>query len=325
MHLAAYDWRLGVEQLERRDLYFSKLKNTIELAKRVNGQKVVAIAHSMGSNVFYYFLHWVESPQGGNGGPNWVEEHLETFVNLAGPMLGVPKAVAAVVSGEMRDTVQPVGEYILERFYSKSERAALFRTWNGMHSMLPKGGNVIWGDTEHGAPDDLPGRTVSQFSTMLRFQPKESNTGSLNLSDVQKTVEDAVHLGNLTASDTMHLIRTYGGDKFVKLLDQLYSFGLAYTPEEIKALEEHKPAWTNPLESALPNAPSMKIYCLYGVGKETERGYIYTKSCPSQRQPQSLDDLVIQGLGRVPRNMCIDRFINNLEEGIENGVLVGEG
>jgi hypothetical protein len=31
--------------------------------------------------------------------------------------------------------------------------------------------------------------------------------------------------------------------------------------------------WTNPLASALPIAPEMKIYCLYGVGKPTERAY----------------------------------------------------
>lgn len=28
--------------------------------------------------------------------------------------------------------------------------------------------------------------------------------------------------------------------------------------------------WSNPLEVQLPDAPSMKIYCLYGHGKETE-------------------------------------------------------
>lgn len=28
--------------------------------------------------------------------------------------------------------------------------------------------------------------------------------------------------------------------------------------------------WSNPLEVRLPDAPSMKIYCLYGHGKETE-------------------------------------------------------
>ncbi len=30
--------------------------------------------------------------------------------------------------------------------------------------------------------------------------------------------------------------------------------------------------WTNPLEVQLPIAPSLKIYCLYGHGKETEVG-----------------------------------------------------
>jgi len=33
--------------------------------------------------------------------------------------------------------------------------------------------------------------------------------------------------------------------------------------------------WANPLESTLPKAPDMKIYCLYGIGKATERSYLY--------------------------------------------------
>lgn len=48
MHLAAYDWRLAFANLERRDQYFSKLKSTIELAYRLDNQRVVIIAHSMG-------------------------------------------------------------------------------------------------------------------------------------------------------------------------------------------------------------------------------------------------------------------------------------
>lgn len=38
--------------------------------------------------------------------------------------------------------------------------------------------------------------------------------------------------------------------------------------------------WTNPLETALPIAPNLTIYCLYGVGLETD---------PSLRFPQSGD------------------------------------
>jgi phospholipid:diacylglycerol acyltransferase len=48
MHLAAYDWRLAFANLEKRDQYFSKLKVTIELANKIDNQKAVLVAHSMG-------------------------------------------------------------------------------------------------------------------------------------------------------------------------------------------------------------------------------------------------------------------------------------
>lgn len=38
--------------------------------------------------------------------------------------------------------------------------------------------------------------------------------------------------------------------------------------------------WSNPLEVPLPNAPEMTIYCLYGVGKTTERFYFYNSQTP---------------------------------------------
>lgn len=50
--------------------------------------------------MFPYFLKWVESQQGGQGGPKWVDEHIESFVNIAGPLMGVPKAVTSLLSGK---------------------------------------------------------------------------------------------------------------------------------------------------------------------------------------------------------------------------------
>jgi phospholipid:diacylglycerol acyltransferase len=35
--------------------------------------------------------------------------------------------------------------------------------------------------------------------------------------------------------------------------------------------------WINPLEARLPLAPNMRIYCLYGVGKPTERSYWFIR------------------------------------------------
>nr|CAG8460517.1 7371_t:CDS:10 [Entrophospora candida] len=229
MHLAAYDWRLSFYNLEIRDKYFSKLKANLELAKKSEGRKSVVVGHSMGSLIALYFFKWVESPSGGNGGPNWVNDNIEAFVNIAGPLLGLPKALSALLSGEMRDTVElgAFGIYLLEKFFSKRERADLFRTWGGLSSMLPKGGEAIWG---------------------VKFLHKYTNP------------------------------------IFNNMLARNYSYGISTKKEELEQKDDDKDddkvlkhaKWTNPLESQLPNAPDMKIYCLYGWGKETERRYYYS-------------------------------------------------
>lgn len=93
--------------------------------------------------------------------------------------------MAAFLSGEMRDTVEvnPAASYMLEKMFSRKERAGLFQSWAGRSvvslvllcaqlgrpdvyslnfddsaSMWLKGGNAIWGDAE-GAPDD-PGNAT---------------------------------------------------------------------------------------------------------------------------------------------------------------------
>ncbi|KAJ2931223.1 hypothetical protein H1R20_g5805, partial [Candolleomyces eurysporus] len=113
LYLAPYDWRLSYYNLEERDGYFSKLKRTIESFKERHDSKVVLAAHSMGSTVMLYFFKWVESPLHGKGGPRWVEDNIEAYITVAGTHLGVAKAMAAFLSGEMKDTVQmnPAGAY----------------------------------------------------------------------------------------------------------------------------------------------------------------------------------------------------------------------
>ena len=40
-------------------------------------------------------MRWAENEESG-----WCETHLEAYVNIAGPVLGVPKAVSACLSGQ---------------------------------------------------------------------------------------------------------------------------------------------------------------------------------------------------------------------------------
>lgn len=69
---ASYDWRLSYSNLQVRDHYFGKLKAFIEIAVAQSGKKSVVVSHSMGSQVVFWFMKWVEAENGGAGGKEWV-------------------------------------------------------------------------------------------------------------------------------------------------------------------------------------------------------------------------------------------------------------
>lgn len=140
--------------------------------------KVVLIAHSMGGSVATYFLQWVESPLGGNGGPTWVSDHVESWVNIGVPFLGVPKVFSAIFSGEMRDTAElaPFLDYWRQRVvFSQADVLNIMRTYRSLPSMFPKGGNIVWGDSVS-APDD----EVEQEDTAPAWHPTKDYPGGHN-------------------------------------------------------------------------------------------------------------------------------------------------
>ncbi|CAO3586930.1 unnamed protein product [Absidia cylindrospora] len=319
MMLASYDWRLAFYNLEVRDKYFTKLKSDLETSKLVHGKKTVLLAHSMGSNLVLYFFKWVQSPEGGNGGEHWVENNIESFVNIGGPMLGVPKAFAALLSGETRDTTSlgSFGAYLLEKFFSRNERASLLRTWAGGSSMLPKGGNVFWGDSES-APDDnddfdtankatnesleydighnkslstamksgflhTHGKTLTFLKKKFMDNAEDTNTSSVYLDDnndngnsSEDNLKDKYH--HYTMDDALELLYSTANKDFYNMIKSNYSNGFSSSKQQLKKNAQDHTKWANPLETQLPNAPSMKIYCLYGVGLPTERSYHYAFS-----------------------------------------------
>lgn len=288
---AAYDWRLSYMNLEVRDQYFTRLKGYIETAVHTKKQKVVLVSHSMGSQVLLYFLHWVEAKEHGGGGPNWVNTFIGSWINVSGCMLGALKGYPAVLSGEMKDTAQlnAFAVYGLEKFLSKEERAEIFRAMPGISSMLPIGGNPVWGNKTW-APDDRPNQNVS-YGTFINFRESNSTRSPKNL-----TVEESLDY-LLTHSDTWY------SDQVAKS----YSFGVAHTAAEVEDNARDPRKWINPLETRLPLAPHLKIYCFYGIGKSTERNYFY-------REDQDANSKL---------NVTIDTAFTRGE--VDHGIIPGEG
>ncbi|KAM3072060.1 phospholipid:diacylglycerol acyltransferase [Clarireedia jacksonii] len=288
---AAYDWRLSYANLEVRDQYFTRLKMHVEMANSISGKKAVLVSHSMGGQVLFYFFHWVAAKSGGNGGDDWVDKHVESWINISGCMLGALKGLPAVLSGEMKDTAQlnAFAVYGLEKFLSKEERADIFRAMPGISSMLPMGGDAVWGN-ETWAPDDTPDQEVS-YGKFLNFKNQNTSTGYRNL-----TVQESLgYLYNTTE------------DWYQNQVQSSYSHGIAHTKKEVDANEDDPKKWINPLETRLPLAPNLKIYCFYGIGKPTERSYYYRHS-----------DNPLSKL-----NITIDTGLT--QANIDHGVILGEG
>jgi len=316
----SYDWRLSPQNLEIRDGFYTDLKMSIEKTVKLKKEKVVIITHSMGFNMFFYFLSWVESPQGGNAGKDWVNKHIKSFINVAGTALGVPKACSALVSGETKDTAQ-LGtflSYVLEKLLSMKERITIFRNYGSISSMLPKGGDVVWGKRNEKAPD----------------QKKENfkKNGSYAILSIQEKNEDTSK-GNKTTvygADVIPFLSEISDKNYKNFLKNTYSHDIAYTEEQIEANKLDETKWNNPLEVSLPYAPDMNIYCLYGINKPTERKYYYVHDPHSSNADSKTVSPNSEDFDSSPKinehlGYYLDQSITNQEENIENGIQFDNG
>ncbi|CAH2355951.1 phospholipid:diacylglycerol acyltransferase [[Candida] railenensis] len=300
---ASYDWRLAYLDLQKRDGYFTKLKNQIETMKYLNGQKSILVGHSMGVQVIYYFMKWVEAEGElyGNGGSSWCNDHLEAMVDISGSSLGAPKAIPALLSGEMKDTIQlnALAVYGLEKFFSRKERVDMLRSFGGIPSMLPKGGELIWGNLTY-APDD-PLNTLEtdvgdeQAVGMEKIDENTQKNDSFgtfirlkNSVEGEGDEDQEVHK-KFTINESIDYLLDTAPDWFSNRVREQYSFGIAKTKEELERNNQDHSKWSNPLEAALPNAPDMKMYCFYGVGNPTERAYAYQKADAASKLDITID------------------------------------
>lgn len=82
---------------------------------------------------------------------------------------------------------------------------------------------------------------------------------------------------------------------------------MAHTSAEVEDNERDHRKWMNPLETRLPLAPNLKIFCFYGVGKSTERSYFYREDGdPNSSLNVTMDTSLTMGA-------------------IDHGVIPGEG
>ncbi|KAL1200905.1 putative phospholipid:diacylglycerol acyltransferase 2 [Cardamine amara subsp. amara] len=372
LHMASYDWRLSFHNTEVRDQSLSRLKSKIELMYVTNGyKKVVVVPHSMGAIYFLHFLKWVETPTsngGGGGGPGWCAKHIKAVVNIGPAFLGIPKAVSNLLSAEGKDIAYARAlapgflDSELLKLQTLEHLVRMSHSWDSIVSLLPKGGEAIWGGIDSPVEEghtciyskrkssqpslnDLHKQNFSikpeswvkeptKYGRIIAFGKRASELPSSQLSNLNikelsrggSTSNDSTSCGEFwseynelsresivkvaentayTATTVLDLLR-FIAPKMMRRAEAHISHGIADDLDDPKY--GHYKYWSNPLETKLPDAPGMEMYCLYGVGIPTERSYIYKLSTSSGKCKSSIpfrrdgsmdgDDMCLKGGAR---------------------------
>lgn len=271
MHMASYDWRLPYAQLEARDRFFSGLTAHIEtVTAPPNPAKAVVIAHSMGTVLWTYYAQWVVLPSGGNRAASWIEDHVHAVALLGGPLLGAHSALGGIVLGECSDFALLTGSAgrQLNAVVSPAKRRSLFRSWGAGQTLLPKGGDAVWGG--HGPA----------------FQRRRGAADGAAGGDNKELVPV------LTLDETMAMLER-DAEASQGRWSWWYDHGAIVGRNESERAALRAPperAWANPLLGALPPAPSTTYYCLNGVGKPTDVGYVVSEDLVREQPPEPLGE-----------------------------------
>ena len=276
--------------------------------------------------------------KGGNGGKKWMDKYVDTYIPLAGPLLGVPKVVAMWLSGEsfemaqMPKPLQKLKDFIIARSW--------FNRWirnvYGSYYLMPVGGERIWGNIHNGAPEDINDKSSKSFGSIINFmEPNRlsyTNCEGPDQSEVDKVYgnitinRENIHTAFINANKTSLHDRMYNiehdtcydsfdfdsicctqvNDKQDNIINNIMKQNYSVTSFQdiAKTIDpsnynhllslidtsypdndiditldryDNVPYWGNPFYTQLPNAPNMKIICMYGVGLVAERAYYYIR------------------------------------------------
>ncbi|CAJ2654582.1 unnamed protein product [Trifolium pratense] len=305
LHMATYDWRLSFQNTEIRDQSLSRLKSKIELMFVTNGyKKVVVVPQSMGAIYFLHFLKWVETPppMGGGGGPGWCDKHIKAIMNISPEFLGVPKAVSNIFSAEGSDaafvrtwdsiiSLMPKGGETIWRDlhwgpkegnkYEKRGHVKYFVSNNTYSCADMQNSLNVKEPINYGGINSVSKAVSQLLASLLSTLDSESEdilsnriSTTFNLTCENEMRRECIpNVGKRKATGRTDLdLHNFVAPKMMKRADAHFSHGIADNLDDPKYT--HYKYWSNPLETKLPDAPNMEVYCLYGVEISTERSYV---------------------------------------------------
>lgn len=168
-------------------------------------------------------------------------------------------------------------------------------TWGSLFGMLPKGGDAIWssgadlmyGEDSNESQESLTKTSISPTVVWNNGTDEICPSALTVPHNTSPTSEAPMNGEGLTLSElNIPPSRTWS---MTNTIDYLFEHGggssSIFSPDAKQgwkkraSSKDNRKHWSDPVATPLPKAPSLKIYCLYGIGLPTERSYYYKVDC----------------------------------------------
>ncbi|XP_073064787.1 phospholipid--sterol O-acyltransferase-like isoform X1 [Primulina eburnea] len=274
-----YDWRLSPAKLEERDLYFHKLKLTFETALKLHGGPSLVFAHSLGNNVFRYFLEWLKLEVAPKKYIAWLDKHIHAYFAVGAPLLGATETIKATLSGVTFGL--PVSEGTARLMFNSfgsslwmmpfSKNCRTDNIYLKHFSSGSKKGHFAYRCDEYEFNSNYSGWPTNIINIEIpsargdEAYPSSIGVAQANMSDMECGFPTQLSFSAREISD---------GTFFKTITD--------YDPDSQRILfqlEEsyHGDPVLNPF-TPWDRPPLKNIFCIYGIDSKTEVGYYFAPS-----------------------------------------------
>ncbi|XP_010556858.1 PREDICTED: phospholipid--sterol O-acyltransferase isoform X2 [Tarenaya hassleriana] len=311
-----YDWRLSPSKLEERDLYFHKLKMTFETALKLRGGPSIVFAHSMGNNVFRYFLEWLRLEIAPKHYMEWLDQHIHAYFAVGAPLLGSVEAVKATLSGVTFGL--PVSELLcLSQHNCITYADSLFRLlrlqgtarllfnsfasslWLMPFSKNCEAENTFWKHISGGIQKDKHMYHCDEEEYQSNYSGWPTNIINIEVPSTNVTETAETNLTSLECALPTQLsftAREIADGTLFKAIED-------YDPDSKRILYQLKKLYhddpvMNPL-TPWERPPIKNVFCIYGVDSKTEVGYYFAPSGKPYPDNWIITDIIYETEGSL--------------------------
>ncbi|XVF32348.1 hypothetical protein REPUB_Repub17cG0074100 [Reevesia pubescens] len=258
---------------------YSDCRLTFETALKLRGGPSVVFAHSMGNNVFRYFLEWLKLEIAPKQYIRWLDEHIYAYFAVGAPLLGATETVKATLSGDTFGL--PVSEgtaRLMSNSFGSSLWMMPFSKYcraDGMYLKHFSGGirkvphtyqceQEEFQSNYSGWPTNIVNIEIPSIRGFDAY-PSVSEFSHTNLSGMECGLPTQLSFSAREISDGTFFkaIEDYDSDS-KRILHQLKK-------------SYHDDPVLNPL-TPWDRPPIKNVFCIYGIDSRTEVGYYFAPS-----------------------------------------------